>query len=226
MATAKPSPALGPAQTIAAKEDSKPVLKAANGVPPSNKKTSIVTGASSGIGLATVLRLLKGGCEVHAGARRVEAMRELAAQGAHLHHLDLTQPESIEAFVGKVLAASGRIDVLVNNAGYGAYGAVEEVPLSDARAQMEVNLFGLAHVIQLALPTMRAQGSGRIVNVSSIGGRVWSPLGAWYQASKFALESFSDCLRNELRPFGIDVVVVQPGGIKTEWASIMVDNTC
>lgn len=190
----------------------------------SQKKVAIVTGASSGIGKETALRFLQEGYEVHAAARRIDAMRDLEEKGAHLHHLDLTQGESIDTFVTAVLSQSERIDVLVNNAGYGSYGAVEDVPLSEARAQMEVNLFGLAHLIQATLPTMRQQRSGKIINITSIGGKLWTPLGAWYHASKFAVEGFSDSLRNEVRPFGIDVVIVEPGGIKTEWSTIAVDN--
>lgn len=188
------------------------------------KKVAVVTGASSGIGRETVLSLIKAGYQVHAGARRLDAMRELENAGAYLHHLDLTNSENIDDFVTKVRKHSGRVDVLVNNAGYGAYGAVEDIPLSAAREQMEVNLFALAHLIKSVLPTMRKQRSGRIINVSSIGGKLWSPLGGWYHASKFAVEGLSDALRNELRPFGIDVIVIEPGGVKTEWSSIMLDN--
>ncbi len=188
------------------------------------KNVAVVTGASSGIGRETVLSLIKAGYQVHAGARRLEAMRELENAGAYLHHVDLNNSENIDAFVTEVLKLSGRVDVLVNNAGYGAYGAVEDIPLSAAREQMEVNLFALAHLIKAVLPTMRKQRSGRIVNVSSIGGKLWSPLGGWYHASKFAVEGLSDALRNELRPFGIDVIVIEPGGVKTEWSSIMLDN--
>ncbi len=188
------------------------------------KKVVIVTGASSGIGKKTALRFLKEGYEVHAGARRLDAMRDLEQQGAHLHALDLTNGESIDAFVAEVVVQSRRIDVLVNNAGYGLYGSVEEVPMSAARHQIEVNVFGLAHMIQATLPIMREQGSGRIINITSIGGKVWSLLGSWYHASKFAVEGFSDSLRNELRPFGIDVVVIEPGAIKTEWPTIAVEN--
>lgn len=180
-----------------------------------SKKVAIVTGASAGIGKATVERLLDAGYVVHAAARRLEAMRELEARGARVHALDLTRPESIEACVRDILADSGRVDLLVNNAAQGLYGAVEDIPLSAAREQMEVNLFGLVHMIQGVLPTMRAQRSGRIINVSSIGGKMWSYLAGWYHASKFALEGISDCLRNELRPFGIEVVVVEPGGTET-----------
>ncbi len=190
----------------------------------SQTKVAIVTGASSGIGKATVARLLSRGFAVHAAARRVEAMRDVEALGAQIHYLDLTQLDSIDAFVADVLRASGSIDLLVNNAGYGAYGAVEDVPIGVARAQMDVNLFGLAQLIRATLPTMRRQRSGTIVNVTSIGGKVWSLFGAWYQASKFAVEGLSDCLRNELRPFGINVVVVEPGGIDTEWGTIAAAN--
>src|SRR5215470_7439241 len=190
----------------------------------SEKKVAVVTGASSGIGRETVLSLINAGYQVHAGARRLDAMRELENAGAYLHHVDLTNTENIDAFVAEVLRLGGRVDVLVNNAGYGAYGAVEDIPLSAAREQMEVNLFALAHLIKAVLPTMRKQRSGRIINVSSIGGKLWSPLGGWYHASKFAVEGLSDALRNELRPFGIDVVVIEPGGVKTEWSGIMFEN--
>src|SRR5215471_4214742 len=189
-----------------------------------DKKVAIVTGASSGIGRETVLHLIRDGYQVHAGARRLEAMRGLQDAGAYLHHVDLTSAENIDAFIAEVVNFGGRVDVLVNNAGYGAYGAVEDVPMAAAREQMEVNLFALAHLIKAVLPTIRKQRSGRIINVSSIGGKLWSPLGGWYHASKFAVEGLSDALRNELRPFGIDVVVIEPGGVKTEWTSIMLDN--
>jgi NAD(P)-dependent dehydrogenase (short-subunit alcohol dehydrogenase family) len=120
--------------------------------------------------------------------------------------------------------AEGRLDVLVNNAGYGSYGALEDVPLAEARYQFEVNVFGLARLVQLALPLMRAQRSGRIINVSSIGGRIGEPHGGWYHATKFAVEGLSDSLRMELKQFGIDVVVIQPGAIKTEWNQIAREN--
>ena len=190
----------------------------------SEQKVAIVTGASSGIGRETVLQLVKNGYQVHAGARRLEAMSDLKNAGAYVHHLDLTSPESIEAFAAHILNLTGRVNVLVNNAGYGAYGAIEDVPMTAAREQMEVNLFGLAQLIKTISPTMRKQRSGKIINVSSIGGKVWSPLGGWYHASKFAVEGLSDALRNELRPFGIDVVVIEPGGVKTEWGGIMFEN--
>lgn len=183
-------------------------------------RTALVTGASSGIGEAVVKRLLKDGYRVFAAARRLDRMAELKALGAKLLYLDLTDDATIVAAMEVIRADSGRIDALINNAGYGAYGALEEVPLAEARRQMEVNLFGQARLIQLALPMMRAQKKGRIVNVSSVGGRFGEPFGSWYHASKFALEGLSDCLRMELAPLGLKVIVVEPGAIKTEWGGI------
>lgn len=185
-----------------------------------SNKVAIVTGASSGIGAATVRALLADGFVVYAGARRVERMMALAEAGAVVRELDVTEDASITAFVAGVVAERGRIDLLVNNAGYGSYGALEDVPLEEARRQFEVNVFGLARITQLVLPVMRAKQSGRIVNVSSIGGKMHEPLGAWYHATKFAVEGLSDCLRMEVASFGIDVVVIEPGGIKTEWGAI------
>src|SRR5271169_1594020 len=183
-------------------------------------KTALVTGASSGIGEATVRRLLAGGYKVFAGARRQDRMAPLAALGATLVPLDLTDDGSIVRAVEAIKAQSGRIDVLVNNAGYGSYGALEDVPLDEARRQFEVNVFGLARLCQLVLPMMRAQKSGKIVNITSIGGKIWEPLGSWYHATKFAVEGLSDCLRVEVGRFGIDVIIIEPGAIRTEWAGI------
>lgn len=187
-------------------------------------KVVLVTGASSGIGEAIAIRLIAQGWTVFAAARRMDRMRALGEKGARLISLDLENDASIVAAIATLFDQAGRIDALVNNAGYGAYGALEDVPLADARRQVEVNLFGLARLIQLALPAMRQQGSGRIVNISSIGGKIHEPLGAWYHATKFAVEGMSDCLRMELAAFGIDVVVVQPGAIRTEWGGIARDS--
>jgi NAD(P)-dependent dehydrogenase (short-subunit alcohol dehydrogenase family) len=183
-------------------------------------KVAIVTGASSGIGEATSRRLRALGYEVYAVARRVERMTPLTEADIHTVRADVTDDASLAALVQHVMAESGRIDVLVNNAGYGSYGAVEDVPLTEARRQFEVNVFGLARLSQLVLPHMRAQGSGRIINVSSMGGKIYEPLGGWYHATKFAVEGLSDSMRMELRPLGIDVVVIEPGAIATEWAAI------
>jgi len=183
-------------------------------------RTAIVTGASSGIGAATVTRLLSEGWTVYACARRTKLMAPLAAQGAITLELDVTQDDSMQAVVDTVLRQSTRIDALINNAGYGSYGALEDVPIKEGRQQFEVNVFGLARLTQLVLPTMRTQGAGRIVNITSIGGKIHEPLGSWYHATKFAVEGLSDCLRMEVKPFGIDVIVIQPGAIKTEWSVI------
>ena len=183
-------------------------------------KTVLITGASSGIGEEAVKALLAAGYTVYAGARRVDRMKGLSEAGAHLLTLDVTDDASMATAVQTILQEAGRIDVLINNAGYGSYGALEDVPPQEARRQFDVNIFGLARLTQLVLPTMRAQRSGRIVNVSSIGGKFGEPFGSWYHATKFAVEGLSDSLRMELHPFGIDVVVIQPGATHSEWSSI------
>jgi NAD(P)-dependent dehydrogenase (short-subunit alcohol dehydrogenase family) len=188
-----------------------------------SSKVALVTGASSGIGEAAALRLRALGFTVYGAARRVDRMAALAEQGVHVLAMDVTDEASLRAGVERVVAESGTVDVLVNNAGYGSYGAVEDVPLDEARRQFEVNVFGAARLTQLVLPHMRARRSGRVINISSMGGRIYTPFGAWYHATKFALEGFSDSLRMELKPFGIDVVVIEPGGIRTEWSGIAAD---
>lgn len=185
---------------------------------------ALVTGASSGIGAATADRLQDLGFTVYAAARRVERMEPLARRGIHTLSLDITDETSVQRAIDTVIGAEGRIDVLVNNAGYGSYGAVEEVPLEEGRRQFEVNVFGLARLTQLALPHMRRQGTGRIINVTSMGGKIYTPFGAWYHGTKFAVEGFSDALRTEVKPFGIDVVIIEPGGISTEWGAIAADH--
>ena len=183
-------------------------------------KVAIVTGASSGIGEAIARRLQGLGYVVYAAARRVDRMAHLADAGIKPVMLDVTDDASMVGLVETVLAESGHIDVLVNNAGYGSYGSLEEVPLDEARRQFEVNVFGLARLTQLVLPGMRAQRSGHVVNISSMGGKIYFPLGAWYHATKFAVEGLSNSLRMEVAPFGIQVVVIEPGGIATEWGGI------
>lgn len=188
------------------------------------EKVALVTGASAGIGKAIVRRLLDDGWKVYGAARRVGKMEDIRSDGAGVLSLDVTDDESLQAAVRDLLAAEGRIDALVNNAGYGSYGVIEDVPLAEARRQFEVNVFGLARLTQLVLPHMREAGSGTIVNISSMGGRIWMPVGGWYHATKHAVEVLSDALRVETRPFGIRVVVVQPGAIESEWADIAADN--
>jgi NAD(P)-dependent dehydrogenase (short-subunit alcohol dehydrogenase family) len=183
-------------------------------------KVALITGASAGIGEATARALLAEDYRVFAGARRLDRMANLAAAGATLLRLDLTDDASLVAAVEAIKADAGRLDILVNNAGYGSYGALEDVPPAEARRQFDVNVFGLARLSQLVLPLMRAQKSGKIVNVSSIGGKIWEPMGSWYHAAKFAVEGLSDCLRVEVERFGIDVIIIEPGAIRTEWAGI------
>lgn len=186
-------------------------------------KVALVTGASSGIGEATARKLRTLGYTVYAAARRTERLAGLADAGIRPLAMDVTDDESMQADVKQIIGASGRIDVLVNNAGYGSYGALEDVPMDEARYQFDVNVFGAIRLTQLVLPHMRAQRSGKIINITSMGGKVHTPLGGWYHGTKFALEALSDCLRMEVRPFGIDVVVIEPGGIRTEWGGIAAD---
>jgi NAD(P)-dependent dehydrogenase (short-subunit alcohol dehydrogenase family) len=189
-----------------------------------SSKVALVTGASSGIGEAAALKLQSLGYTVYGAARRVDRMAGLAERGVHVLAMDVTDERSMTEGVERIIAESGRIDVLVNNAGYGSYGSVEEVPLAEARAQFEVNVFGAAALAQLVLPHMRGQRSGTIINISSMGGKIYAPLGGWYHSTKFALEGLSDCLRVETKPFGIDVVVIEPGAIRTEWGAIAAAN--
>jgi NAD(P)-dependent dehydrogenase (short-subunit alcohol dehydrogenase family) len=181
---------------------------------------AFVTGASTGIGFETAKKLSAHGFTVYAGARRVDRMEPLKAHGVNVVALDVTDEESMAAAVGGILAAHGRIDVLVNNAGYGSYGSLEEVELAEGRRQFDVNVFGLARMTQLVLPAMRGAAQGRIINVSSIGGKMYEPLGAWYHATKFAVEGLSDSLRLELKPHGIKVSIIEPAGTQTEWGAI------
>jgi len=187
-------------------------------------KIVLITGASSGIGEETVKRLLTAGYTVYAGARRLDRMKSVADAGAHVLALDVTDDGSMTAAVNTIMHEAGRIDVLINNAGYGSYGALEDVPPEEARRQFDVNIFGLARLTQLVLPAMRAQRSGRIINISSIGGTFGEAYGSWYHATKFAVEGLSDSLRMELHPFGIDVVIIQPGATHSEWGKIAHDS--
>lgn len=187
-------------------------------------RVALVTGGSSGIGEATALALREAGLEVYAVARRVDRMAGLEAVGVHTFAMDVTDDASMVAGIDRIVRERGRIDVLVNNAGYGSFGAVEDVPIDEARRQFEVNLFGLARLTQLVTPYMRSQKSGTIINISSVGGVIYEPFGAWYHATKFAVEGLSDSLRVELRPFGIHVVIVRPAGVVTEWNTISRDS--
>lgn len=191
------------------------------------EQVAIVTGASSGIGQATAQTLAEDGVSVVLAARRVDELEALADRiestggTALVAPTDITDEDDLDTLVETVTDSFGRVDVLVNGAGFGLYGSVEETSIEDARYQFEVNLFGLAGLTQRVIPMMREQGHGTIINISSMGGKIWTPLGAWYHASKHGLEGWSDCLRYELAPFGIDVVVIEPGSIDTDWHDIM-----
>jgi NAD(P)-dependent dehydrogenase (short-subunit alcohol dehydrogenase family) len=180
-------------------------------------QAALVTGCSSGMGRAIASRLAGAGWTVYATARRRSALADLAAVGCRTLALDVTDAEQAAAAVAAVEAEHGAVGVLVNNAGYGQQGPFEETDLARVRQQFEVNVFGPTRLCQLILPGMRAQRWGRIVNVTSMGGRITFPGGAAYHGSKYAMEAMSDVLRFEVAPFGIDVVVVEPGPTLTPW---------
>jgi NAD(P)-dependent dehydrogenase (short-subunit alcohol dehydrogenase family) len=180
-----------------------------------------ITGASNGMGLEAAKLFAKKGWIVYAGARRVEKIP--TDEGIIALALDVTNSSSKRAFVDRILAEQGQVDVLVNNAGYGEYGPAEEIPMENVRKQFETNFFGAVELTQLVLPTMRSRGYGRIVNISSIGGYVYTPLGAFYHATKAAMQQWSDVLDTEVAQFGIRSVCVNPGNTKSAWGSIALE---
>ncbi|MGX5077070.1 oxidoreductase [Enterobacter mori] len=189
-----------------------------------DKKTALVTGASSGMGKVIARRLIQDGYQVYAAARGAEKMNDLAQLGARPLRMDISRDEDILAAVDTIVSQTSGVDVLVNNAGFGLYGPVEEIGIDEARYQFEVNVFGAARLTQLLLPAMRARRSGYIINITSIGGKIYTPLGAWYHATKHALEGWSDCLRLEVAEFGIKVVIVEPGLIETGFGDVVSGN--
>lgn len=182
----------------------------------------LITGASSGMGKAFTRALLKQGALVYSVARRVEAMHDLAELGARILKMDITNQQQVDEVIQHIEKETDGIDILINCAGFGLYGAMEDTSIEDARYQFEVNIFGLAYLTQKVIPSMRQKRSGRIINISSMGGKIYTPMGSWYHATKHALEGWSDCLRLELKPFNIDVVLIEPGAIATEFADVMV----
>lgn len=189
----------------------------------SDKKVILITGASSGMGKNTAMQLIKEGHVVYGAARRVDNMLDIVKAGGNAIQMDITNESEVAATVQKVIKEKGTIDVLINNAGYGSYGSVEETSIEDAKKQFEVNIFGLARITQMVIPYMRNQKSGKIINLSSMGGKIYTPLGAWYHATKHALEGWSDCLRIELQQFNIQVVIIEPGVIETEFSNVLLD---
>jgi short-subunit dehydrogenase len=184
----------------------------------------LVTGCSTGIGRAVAEELLRQGHTVWATARRPDTLADLADRGAHVTALDVTDEASMSAAVQEVESVHGSVGTLVNNAGYGEYGAVEEVDLDKVRAMFETNVFGLARMCQLVLPGMRRAGRGRIVNIGSMGGRFVFPLGGYYHATKYAVEALTDALRMEVKAFGIDVALVEPGVTRSEFVEKSTDS--
>ena len=180
-------------------------------------KAVLVTGCSTGIGRATAEHLAAKGWTVYATARRADSIRDLADKGCRTLAVDVCDEASMRAAVETIERAEGAVGVLINNAGYGQEGPFEEVPMAEVRRQFETNVFGLIRLTQLVLPGMRRQGWGRIVNLSSMGGKLTLPGGAFYHATKHAVEALSDALRFEVQRFGVDVIVVEPGPIKTRF---------
>lgn len=190
-----------------------------------SKKVALITGASSGIGRSTAEMFLKKDYKVYGAARTESDLKYLSEyENGDYILMDITQAAMRKKCVDQILAQEDKIDILINNAGYGSFGAVEEVPIEEVKKQFEVNLFGLSELTKLVIPKMRENEYGKIINISSIAGKVWTPLGGWYHASKFALEGLSDCLRHELKQFNIDVILIEPGAVKSNWAEITAKN--
>jgi NAD(P)-dependent dehydrogenase (short-subunit alcohol dehydrogenase family) len=194
-------------------------------MPASTSKAVLITGCSTGIGRASALRLARGGWTVYATARRPESIADLEQSGCRTLALDVTEEDSMRAAVRAVEEAEGAVGVLVNNAGYSQGGPVEQVPMEAVRRQFETNVFGAVRLAQLVLPGMRRQRWGKIVNVGSMGGRVTFPGGGMYHATKYALEALSDALRFEVRGFGVDAILIEPGLIVTDFAQAAVAST-
>jgi NAD(P)-dependent dehydrogenase (short-subunit alcohol dehydrogenase family) len=178
-------------------------------------KVVLITGCSTGIGRDLAQHLSGAGYRVVATARHVESLNDIQAELKL--PLDVTQPDSVAYAVGVTMEKLGRIDILVNNAGYGLRGAVEEVPIDSVQHIFDVNVFGVLRMIHVIAPIMRKQGSGRIINISSIAGKLSTPVNGIYSATKFSLEALSDSLRIELAPFGVQVVLIEPGAIKSRF---------
>lgn len=183
-------------------------------------KTVLITGASAGFGKIVAERLLGEGYIVYAAARRLDKMRDIEAKGAHILEMDVTDTVSVEAGVNQMIKEQKKIDILFNNAGYGSYGTIENISLEEIQRQYDVNVFGMARVLKAVLPHMRAKRSGLIINTSSIVGHVSTPVMGWYASTKHAVEAMSDALRAEVKHLGINVVIIEPGAVKTEFYDV------
>lgn len=182
-------------------------------------KTVLITGASQGIGKLTALKFKEQGFNVIAVSRSISKSQELKSKGIDLYEMDISDKESIESVFDKINSKYPQIDILINNAGFSQNGFIEELTLEQIRYQFEVNVFGLIKVTQMVLPSMRKAGKGKIINIGSAGGDFTSPGASAYHASKYAIESFTDGLRQELKTFGIDVVLIKPGGVATDFTA-------
>ncbi|MBQ9448613.1 MAG: SDR family NAD(P)-dependent oxidoreductase [Acholeplasmatales bacterium] len=187
-------------------------------------KVILITGVSSGFGADAAKLLVKDGHIVYGVARNVDKLNELEKLGIKTYKLDVTNYDESKKVVDEIVEREGRIDVLVNNAGYGELGPIEAVSIENAKKQMEVNVFALANMCKLVIPTMRNNHSGRIINISSVAGRVSTYLGGWYTVSKYSVEALTNSLRMELKQFGISVTAIEPGPFKTNWGVIAADN--
>ncbi|MBN1800466.1 MAG: SDR family NAD(P)-dependent oxidoreductase [Candidatus Lokiarchaeota archaeon] len=184
------------------------------------KKIVLITGASSGIGKATALKLLENGHSVYCTARNIDKMEHLKINGGRILFLDVTDEKSIKKAVSKIIEEQGKIDVLFNNAGYGVYGPIEDVPLEEIKRQFDVNVFGIGRMLKAVLPHMRKRKAGLIINTASVAGHLSSGILGWYAATKHAVEAISDALRQEIQHLNIKVVIIEPGIVKTEFDSI------
>ena len=188
------------------------------------RKIILITGASSGIGFETAKLLASQGHIVYGTSRNIDRLEVVKEFGVKPLELDVGIDESCKKCVDTIISKEGRIDVLINNAGYGSYGPIENVSIEEAKKQFDVNVYGVIKITKLIIPYMRNRKSGRIINISSAGGRVTTYLGGWYHASKYALEALSDSLRMELKEFGIKVSIIEPGRVKSNWGIIAADN--
>ena len=188
------------------------------------KKVVLITGGSSGIGYESSIMFAKNGYKVYTAARRLEKMESLKEYGITPIYLDVTDDEVCKSCVDEIINKEGKIDILINNAGYGSLGPIEMVDLEEAKKQLDVNVYGIVRITKLVVPYMRKQKSGRIINISSAAGRVTTYLGGWYHVSKYAVEALSDSLRMELKDFGIDVVIIEPGAIESARGDIAADH--
>jgi short-subunit dehydrogenase len=186
-------------------------------------KVILITGASSGFGKESAKKLLMNGHRVYATARRLELMKDLEELGAHVHHLDVTDGREADKVVKLIIEEQGRIDVLFNNAGYGSFGTIENIPLEEIKRQYDVNVFGVARLTQAVLPHMRREKKGLIINAASVVGHISTPVLGWYASTKHALRAMSEALRMEVAACGIDVVIIEPGAVKTGFEEVALD---